>query len=124
MSKYNNYTLRFNLTGFIGSRVVEIEDADGRMERGVFIPISINALYEDEKTKHVLCEAFVNAKTHNLYDSKTHYLKQKTSVAHVAKLDELGYKIPNLGGMWLNTRYQPAFQLGATTGNRVKHNQE
>lgn len=120
MSKYNNYTLRFNLTGFIGSRVVEIEDADGHMERGVFIPININALYEDEKTKHVLCEAFVNAKTNNLYDSKTHYLKQKTSVAHVAKLNELGYKIPNLGSMWLNTRYGPSFQSSEYVGGRVK----
>lgn len=124
MNRYNNYTLRFNLTGFIGSRVIDAEDADGHMERGVFIPIDRNALYEDEKTKHVLCEAFVNAKTSFFDDSKTHYLKQKTSVAHVAKLNEQGYKIPNLGSMWLNTRYQPPFQLGAATGNRVKHNQE
>ena len=124
MSKFNNYTLRFNLTGFIGSRIVEVEDADGCMERGVFIPINVNALYEDKKTKHVLCEAFVNAKTYNLYDSKTHYLKQKTSVAHVEKLNELGYKIPSLGNMWLNTRYGPSFQSSESIGERVKLNIE
>ena len=124
MSKYNNYTLRFNLTGFIGSKVVEVEDADGYMERGVFIPIERNALYEDEKTKHVLCEAFVNAKASSPYDAKTHYLKQKTSTAHVAKLNEQGYKIPSLGGMWLNTRYGPSFQTKDTVPGRVKINLE
>lgn len=124
MSKHNNYTLRFNFTAFIGSRVIETEDADGNIERGVFIPIDRNALYEDKRTKHVMCEAFVNAKTGSAYDSKTHYLKQKTSIEHVSSINEQGYKIPTLGSMWLNTRYQPAFQLGDTTGNRVKHNQE
>lgn len=120
MIRHNNYTLRFNLTAFIGSRVIEAEDQDGNIERGVFIPIDANYLYEDPKSKNVLCEAFVNAKTHNPYDSKTHYLKQKTSVAHVSKLNDLGYKIPSLGNMWLNTRYGPSFQSAESVGERVK----
>lgn len=122
MIKHNNYTLRFNLTAFIGSKVVEVEDADGNMERGVFIPIDRNALYEDPRTKHVMCEAFVNAKTSNTFDSKTHYLKQKTSTAHVAKINEQGYKIPTLGSLWLNDRYAPSFQA-RSDGGRVKMNE-
>ena len=124
MSRYNNYTLRFNLTGFIDSRVIEVENADGNIERGVFIPIERNALYEDDRTKHVLCEAFVNAKASSPYDAKTHYLKQKTSIAHVAKLNDQGYKIPTLGSMWLNTKYGPSFQTKDTSPGRVKINSE
>lgn len=124
MSKYANYTMRFNFTGFIGSRVIETEDADGHLERGVFIPIDANSLYEDPRTHHVLCEAFVNALPYNSQDSKTHYIKQKTSIEHVRKINELGYKIPTLGSLWLNTRYAPPFQSAPRAAERVKSNQE
>lgn len=123
MIKHNNYTLRFNLTAFIGSRVIETEDQDGNIERGVFIPIERNALYEDYRTKHVLCEAFVNSREMNAYDTKTHYIKQKTSLAHVAKINEQGYKIPTLGSLWLNVRYAPSFQSTSRDVGRVKLNQ-
>lgn len=125
MSKFNSYTMRFNLTAFIGSRVIEAEDADGHLERGVFIPIDVNCLYEDPKSNNVLCEAFVNANTYNSADSKTHYIKQKTSQEHVAKINELGYRIPKLGNMWLNTFYGPWFQKNASLDtDRVKINQD
>lgn len=123
MSRHNNYTMRFNFTGFIGSRVIEAEDQDGNLERGVFIPIERNALYEDPKTKHVMCEAFVNSREITAYDAKTHYIKQKTSVAHVAKINEQGYKIPTLGSLWLNVRYAPSFQSANRDVGRVKFNQ-
>lgn len=125
MTKHNNYTLRFNLTAFIGSRVIEAEDQDGNMERGVFIPIYANHLYEDPKSKNVLCEAFVNACTYNTANTKTHYLMQKTSLEHVDKINGLGYKIPKLGNMWLNTFYGPSFQKNASQDvGRVKINQD
>lgn len=125
MSKFNNYTMRFNLTAFIGSRVIEAEDADGHLERGVFIPIDANCLYEDPKSNNVLCEAFVNACNYDTADTKTHYLKQKTSLEHVSKINGLGYKIPKLGNMWLNTFYGPSFQNKHSMDNgRVKINQE
>lgn len=125
MSRFNNYTMRFNLTAFIGSRVIETEDADGNLERGVFIPIYANCLYEDPKSHNVLCEAFVNACTYDTADTKTHYLMQKTSLEHVNKMNELGYKIPKLGNMWLNTFYGPSFQKNHQTNNgRVKIDQD
>ena len=124
MSKYANFTMRFNFTGFIGSRVIEAEDSDGHPERGVFIPIDANFLYEDPRTHHVLCEAFVNATPYRTTDSKTHYIKQKTCLEHVRKINELGYKIPTLGSMWLNTRYAPSFQSAPQATGRVKNNQE
>lgn len=125
MTKHNNYTLRFNLTAFIGSRVIEAEDADGHLERGVFIPIDANCLYEDPKSKNVLCEAFVNACTYDTDGAKTHYLRQKTSLGHVDKINGLGYKIPKLGNMWLNTFYGPSFQKNASKDiGRVKINQD
>lgn len=124
MSKFNNYTMRFNFTAFIGSRVIEAEDADGNLERGVFIPIERNALYEDAKTSHVMCEAFVNAKTFNSMDNKTHYIKQKSSIEHRDKINEQGYKIPTLGSLWLNDRYGPSFQSSVANSSRVKFNQD
>lgn len=125
MNKFNNYTMRFNLTAFIGSRVIEAEDQDGNIERGVFIPIDVNCLYEDPKSKNVLCEAFVNAYTYDTVDTKTHYLRQKTSLEHVDKINGLGYKIPKLGNMWLNTFYGPSFQKNHQANNgRVKIDQD
>lgn len=124
MSKFTNYTMRLNLTGFIGSRVESVENADGVIERGVFIPIEDNALYEDPKTHHVLCEAFVTAKQTFASDGKTHYIKQKVPTAHVMRIDELGYKVPSLGHMWLNTKYSPSFQSRYNNNDRVKYNQE
>jgi hypothetical protein len=122
---HNNYTLRFNLTAFIGSRIIEAENQDGHIERGVFIPIDANYLYEDPKSKNVLCEAFVNAYTNNTTDTKTHYLKQKTSSEHIDKISGLGYKIPKLGSMWLNTFHGPLFQKNLQTNNgRVKIDQD
>ena len=124
MNKYTNYTMRFNLTGFIGSRVERVENADGAMERGVFIPIEDNALYEDPKTHHMLCHAFVTAKQTFSSDGKTHYIKQKVSTNHVRRIEELGYKVPALGHMWLNTKYRPSYQTQYTEYGRVKYNQE
>lgn len=124
MSKFTNYTMRLNLTGFIGSRIESVENADGFMERGVFIPIEDNALYEDPKTRHVLCEAFVTAKQAFSSDGKTHYIKQKVPTNHVRRIEELGYKVPALGYMWLNTKYRPSFQTEYMGGDRVKYNQE
>lgn len=125
MAKHNNYTLRFNLTAFIGSSVVEVENQDGNMERGVFIPIDANHLYEDPKSKNVLCEAFVNACAYDTDDTKTHYLRQKTSLEHANKIIGLGYKIPKLGNMWLNTFHGKSFQRNASQDvGRVKINQD
>lgn len=124
MSNAKNYTMRFNLTGFLGSRIIDSENSDGIVERGVFIPIDDNDLYVDPITHHVLCEAFVNAKTYNSGDNKSHYIKQKPSKEHAEKLKSLGYKLPYLGSMWYNNWYAPSFQSEKANFGRVKNNQE
>lgn len=106
MDYSDDYILRFNLTGFIGARVVEVEDEDENLERGVFIPIDRNVLHEDEETKHVMCEAFVNKLSFKTSDNRTHSLRQKTPMSHVDKLRSLGFDTPKLGGMWKNERYK------------------
>ena len=73
MSNAKNYTMRFNLTGFLGSRVIESENSDGVIERGVFIPIEQNDLYTDPLSRNIMFEAFVNAKTYNSGDNKSLY---------------------------------------------------
>ena len=43
-----NYEMRMKLTKFIGSRIIESEDENNVIERGVFIPIDKNCLFETE----------------------------------------------------------------------------
>lgn len=121
MSNAVNYIMRFNLTGLIGSRVIESENSDGVIEKGVFIPIEPNDLYVDPLSKHVLCEAFVNSRAYNIDNNKSHYIKMKPSKEHAEKLKSLGYKLPYLGSMWINKSYAPSFQRKSTASQRVKN---
>lgn len=124
MSNAKNYTMRFNLTGFLGSRVIESENSDGIIERGVFIPIEQNDLYTDPLSRNIMFEAFVNAKTYNSGDNKSHYIKLKPSKEHAEKLKSLGYKLPYLGSLWPNTWYGPSFQKDKSNLGRVKINKD
>jgi hypothetical protein len=117
-----NYTLRLNLTGFIGSRIIEIDNADMVTERGVFIPIDVNGLYEDSNIHHVLCDAYVNAIPFG-NGNKTHNVRLKFKKNHLEKMKSLGYDNPNLGGMWVN-QYQTKYQKLSDCCSRVKFNQE
>ena len=124
MSDYRNYILRFNLTGFIGARVIEAYGDDDQLERGVFIPIERNSLYEVPGNKSVFCEAFVNEVTYRYSDGRSHSLKQKLNKEKVEKLASLGYKTPSLGALWNNEIYKtPSFQQ-KTSEKRVKFNRE
>lgn len=124
MSNAKNYTMRFNLTGFLGSRVIESENSDGVPERGVFIPIEQNDLYIDPLSRNIMFEAFVNAKTYNNGDNKSHYIKLKPSKEHAERLKSLGYKLPYLGSLWPNTWYGPSFQKDKSNLGRVKINKD
>lgn len=117
-----NFILRFNLTGFVNSRIIYAENPDGVTERGVFIPIEENGLYEEANTKHVLCEAYVNPCS-SYIGNKTHTLRQKFSKAFATKMKGLGYSNPKLGGMWLDTNTSKRMN-NETTLSRVKFNQE
>lgn len=122
MRDYRNYIMRFNLTSFLGARVVEVENDDEVYERGVFIPIDRNALYEDPKSGHIMCEAFVNERTYaHSGDSRTHLIKQKLKKEQVEKINSLGFKTPILGALWKNEIYKkPSCQTGGMDEKRVK----
>jgi hypothetical protein len=116
-----NYEMRLKLTKFIDSRIIENEDSNGVYERGVFIPIDKNCLYETEQGD-ILLSAFV---TENMImpnsnrQPVSHIVKQKISKNHLQKLKDLGYKGSLLlGTMWVqNKTYMPYQQ---TSGQRVK----
>lgn len=100
--------MRVKLSNFIDSRIVEQEDDNGVIEKGIFIPIEKNALYVNDH-KCVYFSAFVTEKVSNTGDGASHYIKQKTNKAHIERLNSLGYKTPNLGSMW-EKNYRPKFQ--------------
>lgn len=93
-----NYTLRLRLMQLLGSRVIDVEDADGIMEKGVFIPLEMNGLHVTNKG-NVALYAYVTERMAATRDNSTHYLKLKVTKDKLKKLDELGYSLPFIGEM-------------------------
>lgn len=122
MGRGCNYTMRLNLTGFLGSRVITVDNDDGIAERGVFIPIGFNDLYEDPNTHHVLFDAYVNP-TMRLTSNKTHNIRLKICREHLDKLKSLGFTNPYLGGMWINNSTMN-YKKTAEGLSRVKFNND
>lgn len=93
-----NYTLRLRLMQLLGSRVIDVENADGFMEKGVFIPLELNGL---SVTKHgnVALYAYVTERMAATRDNSTHYLKLKLNRDSLKKINELGYSLPFIGEM-------------------------
>ena len=92
---HTNYVLKFCLTNFFGSTIIEHEDGDGDMCKGVFIPIDKNDLRLGMKnTVNAYC--FVNKTmiAGKKYDWWSHYLKLKVSKNFANKLKSLGINIP------------------------------
>lgn len=116
-----NYEMRMKLTKFIGSRIIESEDENGVVERGVFIPIDKNCLFETENND-VMVAAFVNENmvSQGGKNNVSHIIKQKTNPKHAQKLRDLGYKGSlTLGTMFLaKTNYN--FKHQQFSGKRVK----
>lgn len=117
-----NYEMRLKLTKFVGSRIIEDEDENGVMERGVFIPIEKNCLFETEKGD-IMVSAFVNENMLTPYGNKngiSHIIRQKSHPNHVQKLKDLGYK----GALLLGTMFlsNPAYNRynKQASGQRVK----
>jgi hypothetical protein len=94
----SNYLAKFKLSNYINSRVVEIENDDGVMEKGIFIPIEINGLTLTPRNQ-VISWMFVNEKLHETCDGYSHYIKMKTNHKHVEELDRMGYSVPYVGSM-------------------------
>lgn len=94
----SNYLAKFKLSNYINSRVVEIENDDNVMEKGIFIPIEINGLTLTPRNQ-VISWMFVNEKLHETGDGYSHYMKMKTNHKHVEELDRMGYSVPYVGSM-------------------------
>lgn len=94
--------VKFNLTGFLGAKVIEVRDDDENLVEGVFIPIERNYLFRSKKSKNIYCSAFANPNKRDSFVSATHYMLQHLPQEGVAKLRELGYKSPRLGYIFVN----------------------
>ena len=93
-----NFLAKFKLSGFLNSRVMDIENDDGVMEKGIFIPIEMNELYVTPNNQ-VIAWLFVNERVHDTGDGYSHYIKLKLSKKHIDYLRELGYDSPYVGLM-------------------------
>ena len=106
--KFDNYLMKIKLSSYINSRVVEMENDDGVMEKGLFIPLEINNLFLSTRNT-VISWVFATEKQRQAIDGLSHYLKMKVDKAHLDKLKSLGYEPPYLGGMkrtYIATNYQ------------------
>lgn len=94
--KFHSYILRVVLTNFLGARVVEVEDENGDICPHVCIPMYKNNLKKGNNGS-VSAYLFMTKSTIPDRFGWTHYLKPKTSTAHVQKINEMGYKVPYVG---------------------------
>lgn len=95
---FKNYVLRLKLLSFIGSKIVEIENDEGFMEKGVFIPLDINGLHVTDRG-NVSLYAFVTERLAAAKNGTSHYLRMKISREALQKLYDLGYENPYIGEM-------------------------
>ena len=116
---FKNYTLRLLLTNFLGSRVMDVENQDGIMERGVFIPMDMNGLHETNRG-NVAFHAFVTERMTACIDGSSHYIKLKMNADSLKRINEMGYETPFIGSM-RPSNIKPSRQLEyMKSGGRVK----
>lgn len=116
---FNNYTLRILLTNFLGSRVMDVENQDGIMERGVFIPMDMNGLHETNRG-NVAFYAFVTERMTACLDGSSHYIKLKMNADSLKRINDMGYETPFIGSMRPSS-IKPSCQLEyMKSGGRVK----
>ena len=94
----NNYLAKVKLSNYINSRVIDVVNDDGEMEKGIFIPIDINGLFHTPRNQ-VISWLFINEKLSETGDGFSHYIKMKTDSKHLEKLNALGYTTPYIGVM-------------------------
>lgn len=92
---YVSKRLAINLSKLHGARVIEQYDEDGYTEKGIFIPLDRNNLYEG-KNKCVVIYAYLN---YNRFfpDEESYQVIQSVSSNHAKKIKELGYSKTVLG---------------------------
>lgn len=93
-----------NLTALHGARVIEEYDEDGHLERGVFIPLDRNGLFENDR-KRVYLYAFINY-DYSRPNQESYQIMQRVHSEVYEKLKELGYGRTLLGRIQpLKTKY-------------------
>lgn len=94
-----NFTMKFTLTKLFGAKVIEREDEDGNLVKGVFVPLRENDL-KISPSGDVSVYCFVNkCFTTDKFDYWTHYIRLKADPSFVKKMNGLGYKMPYLGNL-------------------------
>lgn len=101
-----NYELRLILTKFIEAQVTKLENADGNLEEGIFIPIERNGLYK-KSNGAIEFSAFVTENVHSANDTRSHYVKLKLPKEKIYEIKELGYEPPYLGSLKIT---HPSFE--------------
>lgn len=86
-----NNKLTIRLTDFKKARVVEVEDEEGELEKGVFIPLNWNDLHET-RTGVVSCQIAMFERKNNYYYGQTHSLVPMWSGRFRNKMVALGCK--------------------------------
>lgn len=117
----NNYIAKLKLSNYLNSRVIEVENDDGIMEKGIFIPIDMNGLVLTPRNQ-VISWLFVNEKLHDTGDGYSHYLRIKTDIDHVKSIKDMGYDVPYMGNMkssFFTTQYHK--KMETLTDKRVKN---
>lgn len=97
-----NYELMFMLSSFIDSKIIEVENDEGEMEEGIFIPIAKNALSVDPKKKFVTSWCYVTEKP---YKTWSHYLRMKVDRDTKQRMIDLGIELPYMGNMRVNNKF-------------------
>lgn len=115
-----NYEMMIVLSSYIDSKIIEVENDEGEMEEGIFIPIDKNAINVDRKTKFVTSWCYV---TERAYKTWSHYLKMKVDKPTKEKMEELGMQLPYMGYMRVNRKKMFRNQ-DFSSYNRVKNIQE
>lgn len=112
MNDYN--ILKIKLTNFFDARIIEDEDLEGHIEKGVFIPLDKNGLVIS-KHNVVNAYAFVNKAMAASEEGWSHYVQLKMRKELVEKMQSMGYKkMPYLGNI------KPAAYVIQSNLNRKK----
>lgn len=114
-----NGLCKFKLSNFLNSRVVDLENADGVTEKGIFIPIDINGLFLTKRNQ-VIAWLYMNKKLHDTGDGYSHYMKLKIDSRLSKKLLELGYKTPYIGSCKPSKFATSYYKTYSQKNNRVE----
>lgn len=120
MFDLTNYTLRLKLSAFMGSRVVELENREGVMEKGIFIPIGPNGVWHHRKSNTVHANCFVNELSFPTTSGASHYVLPKIPKTEIDKLHGLGYKVAVIGELYPTLGYKPEYAANKGKPTRLK----